>query len=412
MGKLFRAVAVLLLGALLALPIAGCSSSGNSSGASSASVQASSVSADAIKERLTAAFDNDYTSVTFAMTATTSATGRVTNPDTNLSQTTTQSVETVMAGELVKTDSGNAMHVNYKVTSTSSFDRTEFEMWLQDGIATIVQDEIVYKEPLEGTNMDTFFESAMTVVSAEQSDKILDMATSFKMEETEDGNTVITVTADPTKLAESGLIDTSSLPEGTQISSMVMNFTIGPDDHFKTVRMMARTNGSPSYSVYQVCSYTNYDQSQIPEAPEATGGVKIETDADGTQYFYDEDGAKYIVTEIAEDGTIYYYPESAASSGYDYGYDYGYNYYDYGGYDYSSTDDSSAGTSGDTGGSDTSDASDPNIGRAYITGDDGQIHYLDAPGTQLIRNEDGSSYFIDENGYLYYLGVQDTSNLG
>lgn len=180
-----------------------------------------------------------------------------------------------------------------------------------------------------------------------------------------------------------------AMPAGTEMASIVVCYSIGEDGRFKSVRVVSSTTGTPTYHSKQTYKFTDYDTTTLPEWPDLKAYVAersgVATDENGRMYVLGDNGERYYVSEIGDDGMIYF--DTGTSSATDESYYYTYN-----------------DTPTDTGAVDTSsEDTTSSTGRAYITGDDGKIHYLDEEGSHLYENEDGTRYFVDADGNFYFL---------
>lgn len=397
----------------MALSLAACSNTDSTSDAAPASegaaAEETAVSREEVEPILNAAIEADYASVTFASRTDTSATGTSSN-----GQSQTQTMRTSMRGELDRSGEAPALHIDYEAQSNMSLGKTQYEMFIDSENLIVSQGGQLYVDAMSEEVLDGYANSVTAVTSAEEIGSILDMAGGLKMEQVE-GDTVITVTVDKDKLLESDLVDTSSLPETSQIATMVVNYVIDSDSRFKTVRLMSSTTGTPTYRVQQTYSFSKYDETELPEWPDlnayAANQSGIMTDASGRMYIVGDDGQIYYVTEIGDDGMIYY-DTGASSAGGSPSLEPEYYYVDVDDAtatgtsapaDTSTSADATEDADTSTGGGDTTS----DRGRAYITADDGTIHYLDEEGSRLFENDDGTSYFIDADGNFYFLSYGD-----
>ena len=312
-------LAVIVLACAL---LAGCDGGSAQSG-SSASDEASSAASAAsgedpldpavraeIEQAIAEARNSEYKNVTFGIETLTSAIG------SEKGKTEKQAVQTTMDGQLAIDGKDKSMHFDYEMQSTAQPTKVAYEMFIdKDGI--IVKQDGVFYGGVQGAEPDDYLSSVTGVASEEEVGKLLDAASSYKIEHGDD--TTITITADASKLAETGLIDTGSLPANSSIATLVANYVITPDKHFKAVRMMSSTSGTPTYRVNQTYNFSKYDETEMPEWPSAADRVaqdpRIKTDPDGSQYIIAEDGNKYYIDHIDEDGTVHLRADQAAQGG-------------------------------------------------------------------------------------------------
>lgn len=342
-------------------------------------------SREEVEAILNRAIEADYDSVTFSSRTDTSATGSTAD-----GQMQTQTMRTTMRGQLDRGGETPVMHMAYEAQSNVQLGKTQYEMFIDKDNLIVSQGGQLYVDAMDPEMLDGYAQSVTAVTSAEEVSSILDMAGSLKVDQAND-DTVVTITVDRDKLAESQMVDTSSLPDSTQIATMVVNYVIDDQDRFKTVRIMSSTSGTPTYRVQQTYDFSDYDATELPEWPDLDAYVAeqsgIMTDADGRMYIVGDDGQTYYVTEIGDDGMIYY-NTGADNTGYGSGGDTEYYYVD---------DPDASATTGDSTSTDADEASSSDdLGRAYITDDDGNIHYLDEGRT--IDAGGGWALFYDENG--------------
>jgi len=403
MLKHVQAIVVVCVSAFLALGLAACSNANAaSSGSQSASQAASSSDAQTVTREdvepvLHKAAEQTFSNVSFSVRTETTATGATSN---GVPQT--QTMTSAMTGELDKAGDKPKMHMRYEAQSNTQLGKTMYDMYINSENLIVNQNEQLFVDAMTDETLNSYADSVTSVTTTKEIDSVLDMAASYKMEE-KDGETTVSVTVDKDKLVESGQVDESSLPEGSSIATMVVNYNIGADGRFKTVRIMSSTTGTPTYRVHQTYQFSKYDETTLPEWPDLQAYVAkqsgIQTDANGRMFITGDDGQVYYITEIGDDGMIYYDTGSTGGS-------------TGGGTTETITYETGPAPTADTGNtsapaSDSASAANPNDqGRAYITADDGTIHFLDEEGSRLIENSDGTRYFIDADGNFYYLAEE------
>ena len=436
-------------------------SSAGSAGSSTAAASDATASRAEIESIVEAASGTDYTSVGFSTTTETTATATVNG------QLQQQAVQTSMVGELDKS-ANTRVHMACSSQSSTALGVTSYDMFIDNNDLMVTQGDQIYRDELAEGGANAYVQSVMSVASKDEIERLLDVASSCKV--SKDGSdTVISITADPSKLADSKLYDTSSLPEGSSVATFVASYTIDENNRFTSARLMSSTTGTPTYRVSQTYKYYDYDTAVLPEWPNWEAFVAKEsgimTDANGRMYLVGDDGQIYYIESIGKDGTITFDPSSLGASVYETsgGY-YETSTVEYesvpvevpatqsgtsaattegagsgeatsttgsgstsettGGASAGATDSTTGGTSGSTTGGatggTTTDGStstttggsttDSGKGRAYITAYDGTIHYLDEPGSQ-IRDLGGTMVFIDANGEWYFLNVEDGTDL-
>ena len=316
-------LAGLVFAAVLACMLAGCggsqaqSASGSASVASSAGSGASAASGESgssvraeIEDVMAQVRATAYKNLTFKMHTETSVTG--TNDE---GRAVKQTVTTTMDGEFAKNKKKPKMHLNYENRSNTRPSKTVYEVFADSDGVLIVQDGQVYTTDPKETKTKDYTSLVTDLVSKKEIASLLDVAKDCKIEHSGEGDdvvTTITITADAAKLAESDFVDTASLPEHASIASMVANYVIDSDNHLKTVRFLSSTSGTPTYRVKQTYSLSKYDKTKLPDWPSAEGQAtqdsRIKTDDEGNKYIM-QDGVKYIIDSIDEDGTIHAHAE-------------------------------------------------------------------------------------------------------
>lgn len=406
MRNITRIILTTTVAALMACALSACAN-GNASSSSSSQGQtetapANTVAREDVEPVLHKAAELAFSSVSFTVRTESTATGAASNGAVQ-----SQTMTTAMIGELDKSGEKPKMHIRYEAQSNTQLGKTMYDMYIDSENLIVNQNEQLYVDAMTDETLSSYADSVTSVISTEEIDSVLDMAASFKMEE-KDGETTVSITVDKDKLVETGTVDASSLPENTSIATMVVSYSIGADDRFKAVRIMSSTNGTPTYRVHQSYQFSNYDAATLPAWPDLQSYIAnqsgIQTDANGRMYIVGDDGQAYYITEIGDDGMIYYDTGGAGNTSET-------TYYE--------TDPTAAANAGNAGGAGAGDAGagdagagdagapdaggEADQGRAYITADDGTVHFLDEEGSRLITNDDGSRYFIDADGNFYFL---------
>ena len=402
MRKFMATICAIAL-AVTACGLAACTQADGSASSGSVSATDDGVRAG-IEEKLSAAHATSYDNVTFAMQTETSATG--TGDNDEIEQ---QAMTTSMNGELDKSGDKPAVHVSYEATSSTRLEKTAYDMFIDKDGMIISQAGLLFKEGLDDEALQGYASSVTAEATKEEASQLLDIASSFKMEES-DGDTVITIVANADKLAESSLVDTSTLPEGASIATLVASYTIDSNNRFKAIRLMSSTTGSPTYRVDQSYRFTGYDETALPEWPDYSAFLAeqagILTDDDGRLYMVGDDGQIYYIDSIDDDGTIHFaQPEAQVQQG---------SYYEYlpsddesaiNLYDYLPLD--TAPSADDPGGTDSAapetpepvatETEDSNAGRAFINVG-GTKYYLDEPGSRIEDVGSGVRAFYPADG--------------
>ena len=296
--------------ALLAFALAACGSSGQAeSGASAGSASASSDSAaqasrEDVEPILLKAAEQPFSTVTFETETETTATG----PD-DKGAMQTHSAITSLDGELDRSGDKPKMHMKHESMSTVELGRTEYDLFIDSESFIIKQGDELFTDQMTDEILDSYVDAATGAITVKEITEALDAAVNYKLAEN-NGETTVTVTIDPAKLSKTQAEDESPLPEGADITTMVASYTIDAEGRFKSVRIMTSTTGTPTYRTHQTCLYSGYDSTTLPEWPDLQAYVLeqsgIKTDENGNMYFEGEDGQIYYVTEITDDGTIYY----------------------------------------------------------------------------------------------------------
>lgn len=410
MHRITRYILLALVAAFTACALCACTASGPSSSSSPTSdetVPGNEVSREEVEAVLNKAAETTFSTVTFSVKTETTATGPASDGTTQ-----TQTMLTSMNGELDKGGEKPRLHIGYEAQSTMQLGKTSYDMFIDSSNLIVIQNEQPFVDAMTDDMLDSYANSVTSVISKEEIGAMLDMAASYKMEAAED-ETTVSITIDKDKLAEATASEDSTLPESTQVATMVVSYSIGSDNRFKTVRLMSSTSGSPTYRVHQSYQFSKYDETTEPEWPDLSAYVAqqsgIMTDANGRMYIVGDDGQVYYVTEIGDDGMIYYDTGAAGESAETI-------YYETVPQTDTATStntnvNTNANTNANTGETDTNTndggaSTEEGKGRAYITADDGTIHFLDEPGSKLFTNEDGTRYFIDADGNFYFLAEE------
>ena len=317
------AIVALIFATMLALASCGGttasqSAAGNPSATSSTS-QSGAVDATTRAEIEQAFADvraNTYKNVTFSTESKTTATG------TEDGKVVQQGVTTKMKGELKHGKKKDAMHINYEMTSTTQPEKVAYEMYIKGDEIIVKQDGKLYVVGEDSQKPEDYISAIEDIVSEERIAELLDIASSCKIERGEE--TTITITADPKKLSDTSFVDLSSLPEGTEMATLVANYVISNDNRLKSARIMSSTAGMPTYRVNQKYSLSKYGETKMPDWPTSKDMVmqdpRIKTDKDGTMYIIGDDGNKYVIESIDDDGTVHFYgnqgSEGDGSGGY------------------------------------------------------------------------------------------------
>ena len=308
MKAILKATLLAFASGLLAFALVACGKTGQASTAASggaSGAEGQGGSREDVEAILNQAANQPFSTVTFKITTSTSTT---VPDDEGVMQT--QSADTATTGELDQSGDKPAMHMSYRATSTVELGRTEYELFVNSERLIAKEGDQLYVEEMDDEALYSYSQSVTSAISREEIEAMLDVAASFEISES-DGETTVTITADPAKLADSQeQIGESDLPENSTIATMVISYTIGTDGHFKTVRTISSLDSEPIYHMNQTCQYSNYDATSLPEWPDLQAYILeqsgIETDENGNMYFVDEDGQTHYITEIGEDGTIYF----------------------------------------------------------------------------------------------------------
>lgn len=303
--KIFRTTVAFVAAAILAAScLAACSggNGGSSSQATSAqTTSGSTASREDVDAIVDAALATDFTSVAFSMKTETTATAVVEG------KTQQQSVETSTTGEWDKNPENPRLHMAYEGKSNTELGVVTYDMYFENGVMLVTQGSQIFRDELGAEGVENYTKSIMAVTSKDEINQLLDVASDYKIEQSS-GDTTISVTADVDKLVNSELYDSSSLPEGSSIATLVASYTIDADNHFKTVRIMSSTSGTPTYRVAQTYRYYDYDSVEMPPWPDLKAYIAqqtgIQTDANGNMYLVDDTGQVFYVSSINDDGTI------------------------------------------------------------------------------------------------------------
>ena len=429
MNGIAKVTCTVALFALLVCPLAACSNSkaANSAEAAEATQLDEGMRAE-IVSMIAKAREHSFTNVTFSMKTETTASMR--DEKNNLQQ---QIITTDMTGQLDQSGETPVMHMGYEGTSSTKLEKTTYDMYIDKTGIVVSQQGQLFKNPIDDATLQGYASSITAIGAEDELNQLLDVASSYDLQKQDNGDTLITIVADVNKLAETTLVDMSSLPEGSSVATLVASYVIDPENHFKTVRLMSSTTGTPTYRVDQNYQFSNYDTTVMPEWPDLEAyyaeQVGIKTDEQGRRYMVADDGQIYYVESIDENGMIHFQmPEGAASSESGGGYSYSTgggegsvnDLYDYVILDPSAADGgsaqnttatsgSSAGTNANTGsnagGANTNTSTqqqtgDPR-GRASINVE-GTQYWLDTDGA-VKTNSSGDQWFYPNDGTGPYL---------
>lgn len=272
-GKLLSTIAA---SALLVFSLSACSgnnSSGQASANASSGAQSQASNGDnssddeAMRAQITQIIEQaanaEYGSVTFNVETKTSAT----STSSVNGQQQQQTMTTTMTGEISKAGDAPSMHMRYQASSTQDPTRTEYDMYITPQERIVQQGEELYLDEMTQDDFNNYVKSITAATTFDEVNKLLELASECKKEE-KDGETVISMTIDRNKLNESDLIDSTSLPEGTEIATLVASYSIDDQNRFKAVRLMSSTTGSPTYRVSQTYKFSNYDETTMPAWPD------------------------------------------------------------------------------------------------------------------------------------------------
>ena len=427
MNKKIIPIATACVAALLAGGLFACASpsqtSASTAPASTSSQSNENASRADVEAVLNPAIAAEYDNLSFRMEtdATVSATVE--------GKTQQQSQNTTSVGELAKSGDNKALHLNFSSSSTAEPGKTSYELFINGDGIVIKQGDKMYSDVSNKESLENNIQSITRITSADEIKNILDTASSYKLEK-KDGETTVFITADTSKLGDSKLIDASSLPEGSSIATFVTSYTVDADNHFKTVRVMSNTAGAPTYHVSQTYQFSNYNETSLPAWPDMNAYLAeqagLSTDENGKMYFTDENGQIYYVDYIDDDGMIHFNSsvetvgggmagggatttrrQSTGNAPSNNGNSNNSNIKkddpnEKANPSFAEGDKTPTESESTAKGSNTKGTSTNSQGRAYITGSDGRIHYLDEPGSE-IRDLGGSKVFIDADGEWYFL---------
>jgi|GEM_PF-2531324 len=312
MNKLATATCALTLASALAFPLAACSApqgsnSGGGAAGSSQETQLDEGAKASIVSKIGEAREHSFNNVTFDMTVETAVAVR--DDEGNLQQ---QINLIERKGELDQDPENPWMHMTYESSSNMELGKTVYEMFIDPTAMYMVQEGALYRNASDKSVVDTQVASITGIGSETEVNDLLDVAKSYEMQEQANGDTLITITADVDKLIEKSLIDTSALPEGSSIATLVASYVISSDNHFKTVRLISSTSGSPTYRVDQTFKFSKYDETAKPEWPDIEAYTAkmagFEQGEDGRWFIYDN-GEKVYFDYLDENGSIHVLPE-------------------------------------------------------------------------------------------------------
>lgn len=313
-ASLRRGLAVLAWAIMLttALVLGGCTtsaSSGSSSGASASSgsqaADAGPTAADAIA-LLSAAYDKPYASACFSTS--TKASTRATTDISDQAAVSSQTVELSVQGEIDRSGDQARWHAVYRATASATGARTGFEAFVEGDDALIIQDETLFRESAAESGLDALLEDALPLFSKEQMQRIAELSSSRTIEQ-KDGAHVATMHLDGETAEKEGLINTGMLPEGSALGTITASFEVDADGHLRAIRAIAQTTTAPTCQLLLTCTMGDFDAAQLPEWPDVGAYLGYETAEDGTMYFVDDEGRRYLVDHVDDDGTVYYYAD-------------------------------------------------------------------------------------------------------
>ena len=222
----------------------------------------------------------------------------------------TQEVKTSMKGELSKAEGDPWAHLSYEAQSSDRRANTKQEIYVADDYSFIVQDDEMYESPIAAGEASAYVQSLMQITTQEEFEKLLDVALECELETGVEGEKVVSITADVNRLDELELVDTSSLPKGSTVSSLVVRYGFDEENRFKSVRITSNTNGSPTYWVHQTYKFSDYNEVEKPEWPDYEAYILERSgllrDEDGRFYIVADDGSVYYFESIDEDGIIHF----------------------------------------------------------------------------------------------------------
>lgn len=310
MKKLATATCAIALISILACPLAGCSSpqdsNGGGGGESSQETQLDPAVKSEIQSLIAQAREHTFDNVTFDVTVETAVTAR--DDEGNMQQ---QVSLIERSGELDQNTDDPKMHMVYEQSSNMELGKTVYEMYIDKSGMIMMQEENLYRNASDKDTVNAQIASVTSIASETEVNDLLDVARSYEIQEQANGDKLITIVADVDKLIANSLIDTSSLPEGSSVATLVASYVISSDNHFKTVRLMSSTSGSPTYRVDQNFKFSKYDETVMPEWPDIqkyyAKMAGFTEGADGRMYIED-DGQMVYFDYIDDEGMIHVMP--------------------------------------------------------------------------------------------------------
>ena len=308
MNGIAKVTCTVALFALLACPLAACSNSKAANSAEAAeTTQLNEGTRSEIVSMIAKARENSFTNVTFSMKTETIASMR--DEKNNLQQ---QIINTDMTGQLDQSGETPVMHMGYEGTSSTKLEKTTYDMYIDKTGIVVSQQGQLFKNPIDDATLKGYASSITAIGAEEELNQLLDVASSYDLQKQDNGDTLITIVADVNKLAETTLVDMSSLPEGSSVATLVASYVIDPENHFKTVRLMSSTTGTPTYRVDQTFKFSKYDETAKPEWPDIEAYTAkmagFEQGEDGRWFIYDN-GEKVYFDYLDENGSIHVLPE-------------------------------------------------------------------------------------------------------
>ena len=272
---------------------------------SSAADGASSASSDAADEQarslLETALAKSFSSVSFDTRTEASATGV---SDGQMQQ---QTMTETSQGELERSDVDVRMHMHNTHVSTSQLERSSYDLYLSPGELIASQNDQLFGEELTDEDLDSFVEQAIGPLVSEKALALVDCAYECSAKES-DGKTVVSLAIDPARLPAESLANSSALPDGAAIATLVASFSIDETDRIDTVRIIGGTTGTPSYHITQTYRYFAYDETELPAWPDVQAYLAeqagIQIDEEGRLFIVGDDGQAYYIDSINEDGSI------------------------------------------------------------------------------------------------------------
>ena len=310
-AKAIRVLASLAACILLASALVGCTQGASSSQATSSNVSPSSASAEPegpsieqVKSVLEQAFIKPASS--FAFSTRTESSALVSTTADGKTETERRSVLIAATGEIDQAGEAKRSHVSYAAQSSSDQAYLQFEAFIEGDDAIIVQSDGAFRESAQEAGLDVFVERACAPYTLDEAKRLVELSQTRTITEA-DGITTISLSVDAQQAQDESLIDVSTLPAGSKLESMTVRYTLDAEGRVASVRTLCLTKGAPTCQLLVSCEYADYDTVQLPDWPELETYLGIETAEDGTMYYTDDEGNRYIVDHVDDDGTMYYY---------------------------------------------------------------------------------------------------------